>query len=140
MRHRSRGRARRTIGRTEHRGPADHDHDEDGRHQVRGAPPRRDHIVLPAIGREIVIHRAPLSVNHPFDPSVTRAPSCKVSGGESITLSVGETPATTSTLSPKSRPSVTVLRATLPSALSSATCVPWLAAISAVAGTRTMVG
>src|SRR5712664_2600541 len=54
----------------------------------------------------------------------TVSPAAKVSGGLLIIRSDRDRPAITSTLSPKSRPSWTFLRATLSLLSSVATCVP----------------
>src|ERR1700688_3963910 len=70
----------------------------------------------------------------------TVSPFCNVSGGLSITLSCGASPAVTSTLSPKSLPSWMDLSTTLLLSPSTATCAPRLIGINAVAGMRTMFG
>src|SRR5437588_9601838 len=70
----------------------------------------------------------------------TVSPFCNVSGGLSITLSCGPRPAVTSTLSPKSRPSWMDLSTTLLPSPRTATCVPRLTGINAVAGMRTIFG
>src|SRR5437016_3534790 len=54
----------------------------------------------------------------------TVSPAASVSGGLLIIRSDGERPAMTSTLSPRSRPSCTLLRATLSLLSRVATCVP----------------
>src|SRR5205823_9398871 len=67
----------------------------------------------------------------------TVSPVTSVSGGLLIIRSAGDNPATTSTLSPRSRPSCTPLRTTLLLLSRVAICVPWLPVISAVDGTLT---
>src|SRR4030088_2588463 len=70
----------------------------------------------------------------------TVSPEASVSDGLLIIRSDGDRPASTSTLSPRSRPSCTLLRTTLLLLSRVATWAPWLPVTSAVDGIFTRLG